>query len=208
LATSGWVVRDVLSWSLVMHHALTFAFALSLTACAVGDLDLDDESLDVTEQEVLSGWTPFTSEEFPPITCDGQSLPAEIEVTGPYADNIRMRCVQDSRIIRGDSYWTPWFSEEYASMMSCGPRYWITGLACTGRYCDNLSIQCTKIQYSYPRLASSLFGGPVSEEQRFLDFAGKRPIAAMCLGSYCDQLKFVTAYLEVETPVYPDRIGP
>lgn len=182
------------------------ALALSFTACAMDDLD--DESLDVTEQAVLSGWTPFTSEEFPPITCDGPSLPAEIHVTGPYADNLRLRCLQDSRIVRADSYWTNYFSEEYKGMTYCPRGYWITGLACSGRYCDNVSIQCTRILNSYPTLVSSFFGGPVSEEQGYNYFGTKYPIGAYCTGSYCDNLTFATAHFNIETPDTTDRIGP
>jgi hypothetical protein len=195
------------------HHSLAIATAglgLSLAACAVEideDLaDLDEDSLATTEQSVLSGWTPFTSEEYPPITCDGPSLPSEIYVTGPYADNLQLRCQQDSRIVRADSYWTNYFSEEYNGMTYCPRGYWITGMACQGRYCDNVSIQCTRILNSYPTLVSGFFGGPVSEEQGRLYFGGKYPVGAMCLGPYCDELRFATAYLNVTTPDYSDRL--
>ena len=39
-------------------------------------------------------------------------------------------------------------------MMYCQPHYWITGLACQGRYCDNVSLQCSQILYSRPSLVS------------------------------------------------------
>jgi hypothetical protein len=181
-------------------HSIAAALLFAFTACVVEEAD---ES--TTEQAVLSGWTPFTSEEYPPIVCDGQSLPREVNITGPYADNIRWYCQQDSRIVRGDSYWTSYFSEEYRGMMYCNNGYWVTGLACQGRYCDNLSLQCTRILNSYPTLVTGTVA--VSEEQGWLSFlGGKYPLGVTCLGPYCDELRFATGYLNVTVPEYPDRV--
>jgi hypothetical protein len=185
-----------------LRNYVSLAFTASLAACAIDDAD----SLDETTQAVLSGWTPFTSEEYPPVVCDGQSLPSRVHVTGPYADNIQLYCQQDTRIQRTDSYWTPYFSEEYRSMMYCQPHYWVTGLACQGRYCDNVALQCSQILYSRPSLVSgTLF---VSEEQGgSLDFyPNKYPIAMQCDGPYCDNLRFATGYLNIEPPDLTDRV--
>lgn len=63
--------------------ALSGAFLFGACAAGVDTEETADEAADEaadmgeqvesTEQEIVSGWTPYTSEEYPPIVCDGGS---------------------------------------------------------------------------------------------------------------------------------------
>lgn len=201
------------------HRFLTtflFGAALLATGCAVDDLEsdefddldessgLDDPSLGTTEQAVVSGWTPYTSEEYPPITCDGSSLVTGVQVTGVYGDNTRLLC-QPTNLTKTDSYWTPYFSEEYNSMTYCDVGYWMTGMTCQGRYCDNVSIQCSKIPNSFIQRVRGTW--EISEEDpKFYFFPGEYAVGAMCTGRYCDNLRFAVAYMRLDIPDLTDRV--
>jgi hypothetical protein len=152
-------------------------------------LETEDVGLESTEQAVYSGWTPYTSDEYPPISCDGVSLMSSMQCTGRYCDNIRAYCAPSSGV-RGGSYWTTYFSEEATNWRTCNPGAWVTGLSCTGDYCDNVSLQCTYISNITAR--GCYWTGSVSEEGGgYLNFgSGYYARGAMCNGSYCDNMRF------------------
>lgn len=179
-----------------------FAFggASLLSACLVETADLDslelnseargeEESVASTEQAVIWGWTPWVSEEDPPITCDGGSLMSSIQCSGRYCDNIRAYCRPTGGTL-GGSYWTTYFSEEGTSSRYCNANHWVTGISCTGRYCDNISLQCSYIGNKTPRYC--YWTGWVSEEGGgTLSFgSGYYARGAQCFGSYCDNKRF------------------
>jgi hypothetical protein len=72
----------------------------------------------------------------------------------------------------------------------CWAGYFVTGIRCTGRYCDNIEITCTKIPGG--RAQASVKWLPwVSEERPSTAWCGPGPnlIAGFaCKGSYCDNI--------------------
>ncbi len=65
----------------------------------------------------------------------------------------------------------------------------VTGMACYGRYCDNLRLQCTKPTSGH--LGSCAWSGWFSEEQHQVDFGpGFYVTGVECSGSYCDNMRF------------------
>jgi hypothetical protein len=185
--------------------ALLLTQTLALTACAI-DLEevdgldnadegvIDDDSLSQTEQAVLSGWTPLTSEEFAPVSCGGSSFVAGFKTTGSYGDTLSVWC-EPTTETKGDSYWTPYISDEYRGMMYCEREYWVTGLACRGKYCDDVSIQCTRIAGSYPYEVTASWW--ISEENPPLvwTYLNKFAKGVQCSGAYCDNVRFARAFV-------------
>jgi hypothetical protein len=171
--------------------ALGGAFALGACTVPAPDEAINDEEENVASaaQAIYSGWTPYTSEEYPPIACDSASLMGSIQCTGGYCDNIRAYCQPTSGSL-GGSYWTSYFSEEGTNYRYCNPGYWVTGLACTGHYCDNISLQCSYVGNVSAR--NCYWTGWVSEENGgYLSFgSGYYARGAQCSGGYCDNMRF------------------
>jgi len=163
---------------------------MTLCACSLGDpaSDADAVSLESTEQAVYSGWTDWTSEEYPPITCDGASLMAAMQCSGGYCDNLSAYCSPTGGA-RGGSYWTSYFSEEGTSWRTCPGGYWVTGISCQGWWCDNVALQCTYIGYLAQR--NCHWTGWFSEEYGgYLSFGGGYATGAACSGAYCDNMSY------------------
>lgn len=171
------------------------ASALTLSACAADASEIDDatdgEEANVasTQEAIYSGWTPYTSEENPPIICDNASLMSAVQFSGRYSDNVRAYCSPTSGTL-GSSYWTSYFSEEGTNYRFCDWGYWVTGLSCTGGYCDNVALQCSYI--GNVTATSCYWTGWMSEENGgYLGFgAGYYMRGAQCSGSNCDNMRF------------------
>jgi len=171
-------------------------FTVALGGCTA-QADLEAESTEETastEDALVSGWTSYISEETPPLSCDQSSLISSVQISGSYADNIRAFC-QPTRAARADSYWTPRFSEEGTNYQFCNAGYWATGLSCSGRYCDNVSIQCSRMTNVTPQ--NCYWSGWVSEEgSGRLNFgSGYYARGAQCSGRYCDNMRFYVCQL-------------
>lgn len=148
-----------------------------------------DNEVATVKQATISGWTPYTSEEFPPISCDSSSLLSAVQCSGNYCDNIRATCTPTAGS-RGGSTWTSYFSEEGTSWRYCGSNQWVTGLACTGSNCDNISLQCTTM--TGISWHNCYWTGWVSEENGgYLSFGNNYfTVGAQCSGSNCDNKRF------------------
>src|SRR6185503_20152266 len=179
---------------------LAFGGALLLGACTVDTPETstpetearaqgDVEHVASTEQAIYSGWTPWTSEEYPPISCDSASLMSAFQCSGSYCDNIRAYC-QPTGGTLGGSYWTSYFSEEGTNFRYCSPGYWVTGVSCAGAYCDNISLQCSYIGNKTP--VHCYWTGWISEENGgYLSFgSGNYMRGVQCSGAYCDNKSF------------------
>lgn len=71
----------------------------------------------------------------------------------------------------------------------------VTGMACSGRYCDNISLECTKPTVG--RLGNCQWSPPLSEEQYLYNFGDNRFVTAVeCTGSYCDNKRFYVCSLQ------------
>ena len=149
------------------------------------------ESTDVgsTQQAVTVGWTPYTSEEYPPIICDSGSLMNRVQCSGSYCDNIRAYC-QPSGGTTGASTWTSYFSEESTNYRYCSSGYWVTGIACQGSHCDNISLQCTQI-FGVSTIDCHWTGWISEESGGTLSFGSSYyPRGVQCHGSKCDNKRF------------------
>lgn len=200
------VARSAFASSLVGLSAVAFSGFLAVGCAAQtgegqGDTDKGDDTVasqeasgeeevvGTSEQALVSGWTSYVSEETAPIQCDGGSLLTGAQCSGRYCDNTRVYC-QPTRGVRGDSYWTPYFSEEGTNYRFCNDGYWATGLACRGSYCDNISLQCSRITNVTAR--SCYWTGWHSEENGGLLWfgAGYYARGAQCSGSHCDSKRY------------------
>jgi hypothetical protein len=150
-----------------------------------------EKSADIasTQEAITTGWTAYTSEEYPPIICDSASLMNQVQCSGSNCDNTRAYC-EGSGGSLGASYWTGYFSEESTNYRYCNAGYWVTGLACTGSYCDNNALQCSYIYGISP--INCYWTGWVSEEGGGLLSFGYHYYARgmQCSGSDCDNKRF------------------
>jgi hypothetical protein len=142
-----------------------------------------------------------TSDEYPPITVDTGYLIGGFRCMGDYCDNIGIgyRWLGDrSRGTPapdfGDTYWTPYFSEEPPNnARECPVGYWMTGISCQGSYCDNISIQCTRV---FVAGGACEWGPKFSEEEMYFVLPGSRYARGIaCFGSYCDNLSVKYCYM-------------
>ncbi|WNG48319.1 hypothetical protein F0U60_32460 [Archangium minus] len=165
-----------------------------LGGCGVGaaEDETDGEettSLATTQQAIYSGWTPYTSEEYAPISCDGGSLISAVQCSGSNCDNIRIYC-QPAGGVRGNSYWTTYFSEEGTNYRYCNYGAWVTGIACSGSYCDNISLQCSYMSNFSEK--NCYWTGWMSEENGgYLGFgSGYYAVGVQCGGGNCDNKRY------------------
>jgi hypothetical protein len=152
-------------------------------------------------------WSGVVSEEYPPITCDIGHLPVGASCSGSYCDNFQFLCGHMLRFVGTPGYeatqreWKGFISEEIPSYYTdCGNDAVITGLACKGKYCDNVSVECSTLKNYRPSSRCGMVG-PFSEEQRgisFISSAGRAryPRMLFCTGSYCDNKYFYVCELD------------
>ncbi len=69
--------------------------------------------------------------------------------SGGYCDNISFKVLVTTGMQHtGGWEWKPFFSEEYPSQGVCKPNQFVTGIGCKGKYCDNISIHCSDVNYT------------------------------------------------------------
>lgn len=179
-----------------VHAAVAGALLFAGSGCSGADGEADDSRWDhavpaagVLSVAVVNDWTPFTSEEYPPIVCDGSSIVAGVKCEGYRCDNISAYC-KPTAGVRGGSYYTQYFSEEGHNWSLCAAGEWMTGLSCSGLLCDNVSVQCTK--FNNLGTSSCHWSGWVSEEHggRLIFGPGERARGVECSGSYCGSKRF------------------
>ena len=83
------------------------------------------------QQGFADFWTPYTSEEYPPIRCHQGGLMSGVSCTGRYCDNLALL---EPVPLRG-----------IAQQVYCPYGGFITGLACQGHYCDNIAVECSPL---------------------------------------------------------------
>ncbi len=150
----------------------------------------DDYAFPTEPQAAITGWTPYTSEESPPITCDRDGMVTGVGCSGGYCDNIAMYCEATGKDPQ-ESYWSTYVSEEGTNYRECPGRHWLVGIDCQGAYCDNLSLQCRYFANTNP--SGCFWTDWVSEENGgTLWFgAGFYARAMECNGGYCDNKRFL-----------------
>lgn len=134
-------------------------------------------------------WTGWTSEEYPPLTCGSGQVARGFQCNGSYCDNIRMDCAAGvAGTTYGSKYWTGYFSEESTSYRYCGRGGWVSGIACNGSYCDNISLQCTNTNRGHYNCTWS--GWFSEEDPAFVAPTGQYIKGVQCGGSYCDNKRY------------------
>jgi hypothetical protein len=179
--------------------------ALSLFALGLFASESRAQEIDHIDQALQSGWTPETSDGLPPIHCQG--VIGGVGCSGKYCDNVSILC-RDPVAVTGDANWSDFFSEEGTNIAIpayqipasglrgpfngeiCPDGSAVTGLACTGRYCDNLSLECTallNVSTTTCRWSSRSF----SEENGNVAFPEDELLVGIaCFGKYCDNKKY------------------
>lgn len=108
----------------------------------------------------LSDFTRKTSDGRPPAICNRNRVMVGVDCDGRYCDDMKIQCASlefadyapeilaDSEIQFAETpeegcEWTPYFSEENLGE-SCPAGSFPRGLACEGRFCDDVAIYCCK----------------------------------------------------------------
>lgn len=150
-------------------------------------------------------WSQFTSEETQPLTCRLGTFVTGLRCTGRYCDNVALRCSDQRLPIEiHDRFWSENISEE-SGRNKVGHRIEseefgfvigvISGIACSGSYCDNVSVEFTVLHNA--EFKNCFWTSWVSEESggtweldpgRYP--AAVYPAAVQCRGSYCDDKRF------------------
>lgn len=85
--------------------------------------------------------------------------------------------------------WTASFSEEGSASERCPSGFVVTGLRCSGSYCDNLSLRCCPYQATADTAAAIGLSAPFSEEGSAQATVTNAWVSgATCSGKYCDNL--------------------
>jgi hypothetical protein len=150
-------------------------------------------------------WTDYIASDGQ-VDCGGasSSLVSGAGCKGHYCDDVRLYCrTGGSSNNNTSSYWTSEMSEETTEPVICDDDYFVTGLSCSGHYCDNVAMQCT---YSRGRTAGDCaWSGWVSEEgtgEITFTEIGYYAREMECRGAYCDDKRFFTCAV-AEAPVTP-----
>lgn len=81
-----------------------------------------------------------------------------------------------------------WFSEEEAAKVECDEGYAVSGMACRGRYCDDVRLRCAAVELGAERLRDS----PLISEEKGKNSWEAPPgyvvVGAKCDGKYCDNV--------------------
>lgn len=155
-------------------------------------------------------WGNSTSEETQPSVCGFGDLVSGFACTGGYCDNVRPEC-QSTRLPVLSRFWTEPISEERSGdtcvnidgenircphyQQLCGTTGFLSGVACSGPYCDNLSSECVYLR-DFVR-TGCYWSTWVSEENggTLLFPTGYYAAGAECNGPYCDNLRFYVCQL-------------
>jgi hypothetical protein len=191
--------------------SLAFVFSVAAVAAATGaeegppaDLtkgsekgppaNLPSAPVGVPAPQAVSNWSPFTSEESPPLTASNGQLISAMQCTGSYCDNVALGYENLPGVNHTWNGWTSYFSEEGppgANRIVCGGNNsFMTGISCQGSYCDNVSIQCTAVTGKTRTLC--VWQPWFSEEARYSILPqGVYAGGLACRGSYCDDFSIL-----------------
>ncbi|KIG19276.1 hypothetical protein DB30_03832 [Enhygromyxa salina] len=185
--------------SCIMYAGLALAIAGCGTEADINTVDSVDNVIaavpgdEVHDTDMFRGWIGYTSEEYPSLMCPNHYAVRGFDCDGSYCDNVSPYCEEVGGTQIGSSYWTDYFSEEgsgYENEGHCwGSNEWMTGVDCTGSYCDNLSLRCTAFPGS--KTGNCYWSGWYSEEQSAFMAGNGYYIKGMeCNGSYCDNKRY------------------
>jgi hypothetical protein len=152
-------------------------------------------------------WGTSTSEEYPPSACRSSGdFVSGFRCSGSHCDNVRVECDATGLPVRS-RIWTRQISEEDVSsgvcmnvsdgsvrcnnyLQICAETAFITGVSCSGRYCDNLSLECTYLT-NFVRTGCYWTHWVSEENGGTILFPGGYYANGMeCSGGYCDNKRF------------------
>jgi hypothetical protein len=88
-----------------------------------------------------------------------------------------------------DCEFTNWFSEEGSATAMCGDDRVVTGIECSGRYCDSKRLKCCNVANVVPFGSSWENNSSISEESpNSYSNDNAVMVGLKCSGSYCDNL--------------------
>jgi hypothetical protein len=171
-------------------------------------------------------WTDYVSEEDGPALCNESTEGAVgFACTGDYCDNVALLCESfpyGALAPSWNGYLTAFFSEEHDGFSTWYSSGWyrfdnenyevchnhqsspgvLTGIDCSGDYCDNISLECRQPEgtvsgvYRKLNATNCSWSGWYSEEQGSVDFGMHRYITGVeCSGDYCDNKRFYVCSL-------------
>jgi hypothetical protein len=168
-------------------------------------------------------WTEWISEEgnLPSSCNNGFDGAIGFACAGSNCDNVKLACARvpgGLLLDEGTTRWSEHFSEEGAksgqNLRLCNaivPSGIVTGIHCTGRYCDNIALECTspmslRFEFQFPHfrvekrpatLTGCGWSGWLSEEDGgvFNFSKGNFITGVECGGSYCDNKRFFVCSL-------------
>lgn len=152
-----------------------------------------------TGTEVYTAW--FSEEGNAQGNCpiengSNQTLMIGLSCSGRYCDNLRMKCSwRDLVHVNAGTSEVGWFSEEHGLHTCPAANYVITGLRCSGRYCDNLKLRCKQLSSLTLNYNNCYETSWFSEEQGGREIpAGSFAVGIRCSGRYCDNKKIQYCY--------------
>jgi hypothetical protein len=149
-----------------------------------------ERELRAAAPRAVSNWSPFTSEEFPPLTASNGQLISAMQCTGNYCDNVSLGYENVPGLNHLSNGWTSYFSEEGTYWRTCGGNSFMTGISCQGNNCDNVSLQCTVVA---GKSRGSCQWMPWFSEEAQYSYLPQGSYAAglACRGSNCDDLSIL-----------------
>ena len=88
-------------------------------------------------------WAGWTSEEYGPKVCDNDKFVNGFKCSGRYCDWVNLKCENPSTVGNlGARNWLSRFSEEGTNYRYCPYNRYISGISTTGRYSDNILLEC------------------------------------------------------------------
>lgn len=156
-------------------------------------------------------WTlRTTSEGDRPLTCPQNHLVTGIRCLNGHCGDIRLECSGNDAVVSEHKTvfreWKAHISEEKPNVATCrieepykyegsqnGFFGVITGIACKGKNCDDLSLECAGILDNGPSMDSCYWTDWVSEEDggTLLFPEGDFAVNMQCRGNYCDDKRFL-----------------
>ena len=95
-------------------------------------------------------WTRWFTDGDPSwADCPSGMLVNEFQCKGRYCDDVRLQCGRlsgDYRVDLSDVKTANWFSEEEGERL-CPDGYYVFGMACRGRYCDGIKLNCRRVDW-------------------------------------------------------------
>lgn len=189
------------------HSWIWALFLVCLTSSSVGFASSPSSTRPFWTSKTSDGWG-FSD---PQTQCPQNSVMSGLSCTGGHCDDVAVLCDPAAGILTDKGDWVGedrMFSEEGENKQTCQDGELMTGFRCTGDYCDNVEIKCSKVEgFQRNRCEWSDVGiksGPFDTERRYWAPEDYFVAGLSCHGSYCSEMK---AFLcSASSDVHPDEL--